>query len=129
MKRLIAILAVLVLALAACGGDSGGDGGSDEGDGGTVSGDAGAGEDIFSSTCTACHGPDAMGLEGLGTQLVDNEFIQGHSDDELVEYLTVGRATDDPANTTGVAMPPKGGNPSLTESDLYDVVAYLRTLQ
>lgn len=33
------------------------------------------------------------------------------------------------ANTTGVAMPPKCGNPSLTDQDLADVVAYLRTLQ
>jgi mono/diheme cytochrome c family protein len=28
-----------------------------------------------------------------------------------------------------VAMPPKGGNPALSEEDLADVVAYLRTLE
>jgi disulfide bond formation protein DsbB len=41
----------------------------------------------------------------------------------------VGCSTSDPENTTGVAMPPKGGNPSLSDGDLQNVVAYIRTLQ
>jgi hypothetical protein len=39
-----------------------------------------------------------------------------------------GRSTTDPANTTGVDMPPKGGTPSLSDEDLTDI-NYLRTLQ
>jgi disulfide bond formation protein DsbB len=58
-----------------------------------------------------------------------SEFIAGKSDDELVEFLKVGRPPDDPLNTTGVAMLPKGGNPSLTDEDLHNIVAYIRTLQ
>jgi disulfide bond formation protein DsbB len=27
-----------------------------------------------------------------------------------------------------VDMPPKGGNPALTDQDLYDVIAFIRTL-
>jgi disulfide bond formation protein DsbB len=46
-----------------------------------------------------------------------------------VAFIKVGRGVDDPANTTGVAMLPKGGNPGLSDQDLYDIVAYLRTLQ
>ena len=46
----------------------------------------------------------------------------------MVTFLQVGRASDDPLNTTGIAMLPRGGNPSLTDDDLKDLVAYMRTL-
>ncbi len=130
MKRLMIILSVLALVLAACGGDS--DGGNDttagNGDTSATSGDAANGEEIYSSTCSSCHGADARGLEGLGKDLHNNEFVDGLNDDELVAFLEEGRPAGDPANEAGVDMPPKGGNPSLTEQDLYDVAAYLRTL-
>ena len=41
----------------------------------------------------------------------------------------IDRGPADPLNTTGVGMPSKGGNPALTDEDLYDIVAYIRTLQ
>ena len=75
------------------------------------------------------HGADAHGLEGLGKDLHANAFVAGNSDDEMVAFLQVGRTPDDPANDTGVLMPPRGGNPALTDDDLLDVVAYLRTLE
>jgi mono/diheme cytochrome c family protein len=40
----------------------------------------------------------------------------------------VGRQPTDPLNTTGQLMPAKGGNPALTDEDLYNVVAYIRSL-
>ncbi len=128
MKRIIALLGVLVLVLAACGGaeDSGDDGATDTS--APSAGDAVAGEDIFASTCAACHGADATGIEGLGKDLHNNAFVNGLSDDELVDFINEGRLADHPDNDTGVAMPPKGGNPSLSDDDLMDVVAYLRTL-
>lgn len=97
-------------------------------DGGGPTGDAANGEAIYSATCAACHGADAQGVTGLGPALVGNTFVAGLSDDELIDFLEVGRPTDDPANTTGVAMPPKGGNPSLSDEDLEDVAAYLRSI-
>jgi disulfide bond formation protein DsbB len=93
-----------------------------------ASGDPLAGQAIFAGTCTACHGADGTGVPGLGPSFAGNVFVAGNTDDEMVAFLKVGRATDDPANTTGVAMPPKGGNPSLSEADLSNVVAFLRTL-
>lgn len=130
MKKLIAILAVLALTLAACGGGDSGDGGDSGGDNGGVEleGDAAAGEDVYASTCSTCHGPDGSGIDGLGPDLHNNAFVDGKTDDEMVAFLKEGRPAGDPANETGVDMPPKGGNPSLTDQDLYDVVAYLRTL-
>ena len=130
MKKLLAILAIAAMVLAACGGgssDGDASSGAETTDAG-LSGDATAGEAVFVGTCASCHGPEALGLEGLGKNLHDNAFVDGLSDAELVSFLEVGRPAGDPANETGVDMPPKGGNPSLSEQDLYDVVAFLRTL-
>ena len=60
--------------------------------------------------------------------MTDSEFIAGLSDEELVAFIKIGRTTSDPLNTTGVDMPPKGGNPALNEDDLYDIVAFMRTI-
>jgi disulfide bond formation protein DsbB len=94
-----------------------------------AAGDPVNGEAIYASTCATCHGPDAEGIQGLGPPLVDNEFVQSLTDSELIAFINVGRDASHPDNTTGVAMPPKGGNPSLTDQDIADVVAFLTTLQ
>ena len=86
------------------------------------------GKVIFKKTCVACHGENGEGIEGLGKDWTTSEYIASSTDDELVEFLKVGRTIEDPANTTGVLMPPKGGDPTLTEDDLYNVVAFMRTL-
>jgi cytochrome c553 len=86
------------------------------------------GERIYSTTCTACHGMTAQGVPGLGKTLIDSEFINSLTDNELVAFITVGRAITDPLNTTGSMMPGKGGNTMLTESDMRHVVAYIRSL-
>lgn len=135
--RLIAIVLVIALVAAACGGSDDGDSGdagetaaaettAASGDGG---GDAAAGEEAYRSTCAACHGADAKGIDGLGKDLHSNAFVIENSDGELVAFLKVGRPASDPDNETGVDMPPKGGNPSLSDEDLQNIVAYLRTLQ
>lgn len=117
---------VLTLAVTACGGSSAP---AEPPPTPTPAGNAAEGEQLFVQTCAACHGPKGEGIQGLGKDMTASEFISGKTDDELVEFIKVGRAPDDPLNTTGVAMLPKGGNPSLTDEDLYDIVAYMRTLQ
>ena len=92
-------------------------------------GDTAAGQEKFASTCSACHGPAGEGVPGLGKDMTASQFIAGKSDQELVAFIKVGRDPSDPLNTTGVAMPPKGGNPALAENDLFDIVSYIRTLQ
>jgi len=83
----------------------------------------------FYTTCAGCHGAEGEGVDGLGVALAQNEFIQARSDEEVVAYIKAGRAADAPDNKSGLAMPPWGGNPSLTEPQLYDIVAFLRTLE
>ncbi|MFZ0547190.1 MAG: cytochrome c [Candidatus Promineifilaceae bacterium] len=92
-------------------------------------GDPIAGDTLFHTTCFACHGDDATGLPGQGKDLTTSTFVRGLTDQELVEFVTNGRRITDPLNTTGVDMPPKGGNPAFTEQDLYDIVAYIRSLE
>ena len=130
---LLVVMAFLALFLVACGG---GDGGGDsesvdepaEEAAAMSEGDAAAGEGKFQSTCAACHGPDAKGLPNLGKDMTISEFIGGSSDAELLAFVKTGRPISDPANTTGVDMPPKGGNPALSDQDLADIIAFIRTL-
>ena len=132
-KTLFAVFVVLLLTLAACGGNDPEPTATPAPAKPTaaVIGDAKAGETVFMSICIACHGPDAKGVTGLGKSLhaADSEFVRSKTDDELVAFILVGRTPDDPLNTTGVGMPAKGGNPAITEQQLHDVVAYVRTLK
>ncbi|MEX0761598.1 MAG: cytochrome c [Dehalococcoidia bacterium] len=91
-------------------------------------GDPVAGQQKF-GTCAGCHAADATGIPGLGVSLVGTDFIADNSDQELLDFIKQGRPASDPANTTGVDMPPKGGNPALSDDDILDIIAYLRTLQ
>jgi cytochrome c5 len=88
-----------------------------------------SGTKLYASACVACHGPAGAGIAGNGKQLAKNEFIASLDDDALLAFITKGRAPSDPQNTTGIQMPPKGGNPALSEDDILDIIAYLRTLQ
>lgn len=132
-KGLIGVLAVLTLVVAACGGSTGADDTTAATTAATEAptgggGDAVNGQAVFTASCSACHGPNGEGVEGLGKPFVGSDFINGLSDEEVVAFIKVGRPTDDPANTTGIAMLPKGGNPALTDADLLDIVAWIRTL-
>lgn len=87
------------------------------------------GGEIFHETCMACHGATGMGIAGNGKNLVYSDFVANTDDAALVAFIKKGRDPGDPANTTGVGMPAKGGNPTLTDQDIQDVVTYLRSLQ
>lgn len=87
-----------------------------------------AGENSFQTTCSACHGFNAMGIPGLGKALIGSEFVNSQTDEQIVAFLQVGRAVTDPLNTTGVMMPARGGNPNFTDEKLYEIVDYLRSL-
>lgn len=142
MKRLriiVVILALLAVTVAACGGDE---------DptptpapaapaeqaapaaqvAAAPAGNAENGKAVFATTCAACHGPAGEGVQGLGKDMTTSEFIAGLSDEKLVAFIKEGRRIGDPLNTTGVDMPPKGGNPAITDEQLLDIVAFMRTI-
>ncbi len=137
MRRgIIGLLAVLALVFAACSESTGSDDTTAATPGDTTAateapsegGDSANGEALYNGSCLACHGPNGEGIEGLGKPWVGSEFINSSTDVELIVFLNVGRPSDDPLNTTGIVMLPKGGNPSLSDDDLQDLVAYMRTL-
>jgi cytochrome c5 len=86
------------------------------------------GEQLYTTTCTACHGPQAQGIPGLGKDLVNSDFVDSLDDAALFEFIITGRPVWDTENTTGVDMPPRGGNPALGDDDIYNIIAYLRSI-
>lgn len=71
---------------------------------------------LFRQECTFCHGVGARG--GMrGPDLTTGSWSHGGSDSELSRTITDGVA--------GTAMPPN----KLTEEEIWQIVAYLRTLQ
>jgi len=80
-------------------------------------GDSQAGAAIYADQCAACHGNQGEG--GVGKPLQSNAFIQDQTNADLVAFLQEGRA--------GTAM--TGFADRLSEQEIADVVAWLRTLQ
>jgi mono/diheme cytochrome c family protein len=116
-------LAAVAAVAAGCGGGSGrGPGSADR------AAAVARGATVYSGSCAACHGPAGEGVTDLGPALSGNAFVAARGDDEVVAFLAQGRPASDPANTTGIDMPARGGDPSLTDADLRDLVAYLRSL-
>lgn len=85
------------------------------------------GEKLFTA-CAACHGANAKGIPNLGKDLIASEFVAGLSDADLLTFIKTGRPLWDPLNTTGIDMPPKGGNPALTDDQIQSIIAYIRSL-
>ncbi|MGQ0604744.1 MAG: c-type cytochrome [Anaerolineales bacterium] len=129
-SKLLRVLMVAALTLAACGssGSATPTLSPEAQKYAAFTANAANGKAKFDVTCVACHGPTGQGVPGLGKDLTMSEFTAGRPDAELALFLSVGRGTDDPLNTTGIAMLPKGGNPALTDQDLVDIVAYLRSI-
>ncbi len=134
MKKQLLLLVLIIataVALVGCGG--GGDNAeappvAPRGQN-TSSGNVEEGKTLFAGTCSACHGPEGLGVAGLGKDLTTSTFVMERTDAEVLEFLKTGRPASDPLNTTGVDMPPKGGNPALNDDKLLDIIAYLRELE
>ncbi len=139
IKKIYLVLCVIVISFLAyqCGGNSNNnDVQSDDSQMETtdnssvneLTGNSEMGKDYFMQTCAACHGTDAKGLPKLGKNLVTSQFVQEKSEKELMKFIEEGRLPSDPLNTTGVAMPPKGGNPALNDQKIMDIVSYLKSI-
>jgi len=118
----ILLLLVAALALAACGG------GAAPAQKPAAQGDAAKGKTAFEGTCASCHGPDAKGLPNLGKDLTISTFVVDQTDAQLLKFVKTGRPATDPANTTKIDMPPKGGNPALTDQDITNIIAFIRSI-
>ncbi len=98
---------------------------------GTITLDAqaiGRGKRVFAS-CMACHGKNGLGVPKTGADLVHSGFVKAKSDEDLVAFIKKGRQPGDADSKLNLTMPAKGGNPSLKDNQIQDVVVYLRSLQ
>jgi len=113
------MILLLAMLLSACSG------GGNPPAGNVVEGSVGA--NLYQQTCANCHGPDGKGLPNLGKDLTTSEFVQSQSDQAVLAFVKQGRLSNDPGTTTGVPMPPKGGNPALTDEQILEIIAFIRT--
>ena len=124
----LSIVASLTL-IAGCGGEGDSDSTSS-----TPAVDANTfarakGKVTYNKVCTVCHGENGVGVEDLGKNWVTSEFIRDSSDSELLAFIRAGRTVDDPMSAGNAPMPPSGGDPTLTDDELNNVIVYMRSLQ
>lgn len=82
----------------------------------TTPADVAAGSKLFLDRCSSCHGPDGNGSQ-VGPALVGREFEHGDSD--WAVYRTV---------RDGVPSTAMAGTPGLSETERWQVIAYVRSL-
>ncbi|MGN6370277.1 MAG: cytochrome c oxidase subunit 3 [Phycisphaerae bacterium] len=90
-------------------------------------GNAETGAGYFSQTCAGCHGADGAGKPNQGANLRASRFIAGKTDEQLLQFVRGGRLPTDPDSVLKLTMPPRGGNPTLDDQKLLDIITYLRT--
>jgi disulfide bond formation protein DsbB/mono/diheme cytochrome c family protein len=89
---------------------------------------AARGKVLFQQNCAECHGASGEGALAGVKPLIQSAVLRNNSDAQVLAFLQAGRATNDPHNVSGIAMPAKGGHATLTDANLADLVAYMRTL-
>jgi mono/diheme cytochrome c family protein len=84
-----------------------------------------AGNVQFDQYCSSCHGMDAQGIGNLGVSLIDSAFVARTSEQDLVEFLKVGRLPDDPATVSGRPIPEFSW---VAEGELQAIASFLKSL-
>jgi len=79
------------------------------------------GSDIYMQTCVACHGGNGKGTVPGAPNFTRSDGSLSQSDETLFKHIKLGFKSPGSA----MAMPPKGGNMSLTDADIKAVLAYL----
>lgn len=90
--------------------------------GAAAAADSQRGQEIYAQTCVACHGADGRGVLPGVPDFTSAGGSLAKEDAVLLRNITDGFQTPG----SPMAMPPKGGNPDLTEEDILSVLRYLR---
>ena len=80
-----------------------------------------SGREIYDQTCVACHSEDGKGAFAGVPDLTDKGGRLSKSESELFTNVMGGFQTPG----SPMAMPPKGGNSSLNDVDIQNVIKYL----
>lgn len=80
------------------------------------------GKTVYQQTCVACHGPNGKGTVPGAPDFTANSSPLKKDDEVLLKNIVEGfKSPGSP-----MAMPAKGGNPSLTDEDIRAVIVYMR---
>lgn len=79
-------------------------------------------KETFEKTCVACHGADGAGAFPGTPDFTDRSGALSKSDSVLIDHITNGFQSPG----SPMAMPPKGGNPNLSDTGIKAVLAYIR---
>jgi disulfide bond formation protein DsbB len=89
-------------------------------------GDPNRGAALYAQNCATCHGASLEG--GIGAVLNPIDHLPGVSnplDPTFLIYVITNGRQPQPGDPKSIAMPPKGGNPNLTDQDIKDLAAYI----
>ena len=81
-----------------------------------------SGKALYEGTCIACHGQDGRGTIPGVPDLADPKGRLTQADGVLKKHILEGFQSPG----SPMAMPPKGGNPSLSEADVDNLLRYMR---
>ncbi len=82
-----------------------------------------SGKAIYSQTCIACHAAGGTGAFPGVPDFTKASGVLGKSDSVLLKHVAEGFQSQG----SPMAMPPKGGNPVLTQDDVKAVLGYIRS--
>lgn len=81
-----------------------------------------SGEEVYKSSCIACHGSDGKGALPGTPDFTNAKGPLNKNDEELLSNMINGFQSPG----SPMAMPPRGGNASLTDADVKAVLGYIR---
>lgn len=81
-----------------------------------------AGESVFQSACIACHGVDGAGALPGVPDLTSSDSRLAQPEDVLLKLTIEGFQRPG----SSMAMPPRAGNPELSDEDLRAALRYMR---
>jgi len=131
MKKYLNLSALFVIALAlvACGGSSNAESTPlptvpADYAGKSSPGDAGAGMEVFNNNCQTCHGPGGLGDGPAGSALDPKPANLPALASQVKDDYFFWRINTGVPGTSMVAW-----NSVLSEQEIWDVIAYIRTLK
>jgi len=80
------------------------------------------GKETYDKTCIACHGGEGKGAFPGTPDFTSSDGALSKTDEVLVNNITNGFQSPG----SPMAMPPKGGNPNLSTTDISEVLKYIR---
>ena len=85
-------------------------------------GDSQAGREVYNNVCVACHAEDGTGLVAGVPNFTQPRGRMAKSDEVLLQHIIDGFQSPG----SPMAMPPRGGDPDLTDQDLRNSLSFIR---